>query len=241
MKVIFEQNVGAGKFWMVNRLLFEEKAIIDSRPYKQAIFKRCLESNNSESIKRNLANYSLINDSGLPTLRFYKIWDFIGDVGILGEDLNSCDKITFVSPSNANHVLAAKEVPSFLCPQKLILMPAAEAFLYKKVGSIANFKKLIEEFYRDMKLTEKRKILLFEDAFFFGFSHQDCRVCYKIADFDNIETSKDEKDVYSLNLEQILQAFYLFILRFVKESQVRKEYERKMLDLMHQNKKKIID
>jgi len=238
MKVKCEQHIGSGGFWKVYRLRFEEEINIDAKPYRQAIFKRSLESGNSDNILRNVINYSLIKESGLPTLNFFKEIRINGNGGILGEDLNSDDRVTFVSPSNANTALASQEVPSFLRPPNARVLPEAEAFLLKKkINSISNFDKLIEDFYRDMKLTERRKALLYEDAFFFGFSHQERSVFYVIADFDNIEICEDESEVYLNNCGQILQSFYLFIIRFVEKTKIREDYERRIIKLNDQLQK----
>lgn len=229
MKIESRKHIGTGGFWEVSRLCFEEAINVNFKFYKQAIFKKSLE--NSENLLRNLENYSLIKESGLPTLEFYKRETVSGERGILGEDLNSDKKVTFVSPSNANAALAAKEVPSFLRPQKPKILPEAEAFLFeKKIGLIANFDELIEKFYKDMKLTEDNKIILFEDAFFFGYSYEKCIVSYLIADFDKIEINVERTGVYFDNCWQILAAFYIFIRRFVKEGSLRENYERKILE-----------
>jgi hypothetical protein len=115
------------------------------------------------------------------------------------------------------------------------LLPEAEALLYKeKVGLIANFDQLIEKFFKDMKRTEIKKICFYEDAFFFGFTHQNSDVSYRVADFDNIETCEDESDVCKINCGVLLQSFYQFILRFVQETPLRKEYERKVIYLNDQ-------
>ncbi len=235
MKVKCEQHIGSGDFWTVYRILFEEEVLFHSMPYKQAIFKKSLESETSENINRNLANYSLVKESGLPTLNFFEKVTISGVEGILGEDLNSDERVTFVSPSNASAALTYHELPSFLRPRKQMLLPEAEALLYKeKVGLIANFDQLIEKFFKDMKRTEIKKICFYKDSFFFGFTHQNSDVSYRVANFDNIETCEDESDVCRINCGQILHSFYLFILRFVQETPLRKEYERKVIKLLRE-------
>ena len=250
MKIQSRKHIGTGGFWEVSRLCFEEAINVNFKFYKQAIFKKSLENevinaNNkfynpgifeksldkSENLFRNLANYSLIKESGLPTLEFYSREIVSGEEGILGEDLNSSEKVTFVSPGNANAALAAKEVPSFFRPQKPKILPEAEAFLFdKKIGLIANLDELIEKFYKDMKLTEDNKIILSEESFFFSYSHEKCIVSYLIADFDNIEIDVERTDVYLNNCWQILQSFYLFILIFAEEGSLRENYKRKILE-----------
>ncbi len=176
---------------------------------------------------------NFIKNLGIPTLKKVKEFEIEGHTGILCDNVNCSDEIVYVTYNSLysdsqkllhsldKHILVNKEER---------VSSLAEDFRYKnKIEELTNFEDFINNVKSDLKLATKQGILIEFDSYFFGTQKKSTitNIGYKIVDLDHIfiNTSKQEAELFTLNLAEFLRAINGFLQYFVAEKNRSKYLE----------------
>lgn len=104
----------------------------------------------------------------------------------------------------------------------------------EKIDEICNFDDFMALLLKDMEIVSKANIGMCADAFFFGISN-DNFLTYKVADFDCIILDcKNTKSTINGNKIEALQAFGEFIENFVKDNELKVNYQREINKMINE-------
>lgn len=181
---------------------------------------------NSDKIRKNIFNFKLIKNIGLPTVDFLEKGIVDGRYVLITEYFNHDNVRYFISP---NSVVTKKELYfNALIGVDLKKSLNEDYFYNNRKSSIINLHDFINKVKKDLMIVSQNKIVLPWDCYFFSIPYleNDVELDYIIADWDNVEQSNIENTDVLLkeNLNNFKESIIKFIEHFIIDDDIQKTY-----------------
>lgn len=251
-----EDFIGNGGHWNVKRITFTvegvKKSIIHKEPIKNGNTKKNID-NYKLILSSNLPTLSKYFDKIHNGLKIIEAEDlnpekcdglYVSPNTVRTSKNCSNEIINYLKSNNKTKTInteckefdfenifsQAENIPDDIINalrEKKILYGAEKDVYENKIKNISNFRDFLIQSKKDMKIASDNRVELYSDAFFFKVTDSSSTISYKIADFDCINSYKDDEidlDVLFNGNKYYFETSLNEYLKFFVEESHKKQY-----------------